>query len=665
MHISECLRVAGVLVAWFATAASGQPTTFLDLGVLTPPASPPSSTETVNIAGWIDQGTDIEPGETVTVKWARFSLANPLNGPLYFDAAVEVGDANSPVQLALYDNTGRLITVDGLDSNQFGGAGLSFGSNGERVPVRDINLFGQDGPLSAGTYWLALIAGTTAEISLGTNWNVRTTASFQAGELGNPLDFRFTLGNTTFPTAPSNDLCANAITIGEDVGSTPAWQGVNIGATQDGSSPCFDNGIPRVTTKNVWLRYVPTRTGQAQILLTGTAINNGAPTLSLFQGGCGTAATKCQSAGSITLFGGPRELVSVTAGVPLLISVSTTGGAWGELQLSIGLVQPPCNLETPSGAIAEPEPCGQALNNGCEPDGGAAIFSPILPNQTVLGTIFTGTSGTDIDWYKLVLDEPIVATISFRSQAYASLALFDDGGFGSACPENFIVALRTQDFLNPCVTRSTTRVLEAGNHYIGFSTVLRDPVPCGSGYNQYWIQLEADACDRPVTVREPENTVVCLGKDAVLSVLAESEELISYRWEYQNPIEGFWRTLEDGPAFNVGSESIIEGSASETLTIRGVDAAAAVGQYRVRMKTCGTRISGIATLQALDVLDPRCCPCPADFDRSGGTPDTIDIDAFFTAWLTGEPSADADCSEGTPDTSDIDEFFRTWLAGGC
>jgi formylglycine-generating enzyme len=59
------------------------------------------------------------------------------------------------------------------------------------------------------------------------------------------------------------------------------------------------------------------------------------------------------------------------------------------------------------------------------------------------------------------------------------------------------------------------------------------------------------------------------------------------------------------------------------------------------------------------------CPCPADFDQSGGTPDINDIDAYFTAWLAGEPTADADCSGGTPDINDIDAFFAAWLAGGC
>jgi hypothetical protein len=59
------------------------------------------------------------------------------------------------------------------------------------------------------------------------------------------------------------------------------------------------------------------------------------------------------------------------------------------------------------------------------------------------------------------------------------------------------------------------------------------------------------------------------------------------------------------------------------------------------------------------------CPCVADYDLSGGTPDAGDIDAFFNAWLAGEAGADADCSGGTPDAGDIDTFFTQWLNGGC
>jgi hypothetical protein len=59
------------------------------------------------------------------------------------------------------------------------------------------------------------------------------------------------------------------------------------------------------------------------------------------------------------------------------------------------------------------------------------------------------------------------------------------------------------------------------------------------------------------------------------------------------------------------------------------------------------------------------CPCSADFNQSGGTPDVTDISAFFDSWLLGDVTADVDCSGGTPDSTDIEAFFTQWLAGGC
>jgi hypothetical protein len=72
----------------------------------------------------------------------------------------------------------------------------------------------------------------------------------------------------------------------------------------------------------------------------------------------------------------------------------------------------------------------------------------------------------------------------------------------------------------------------------------------------------------------------------------------------------------------------------------------------------------VVDLGAFEFFIPT-CPCRADFDASGGTPDITDIDAFIAAWLFGEPVADVDCSGGTPDVQDIRAFFDLWLAGGC
>jgi predicted outer membrane repeat protein len=79
----------------------------------------------------------------------------------------------------------------------------------------------------------------------------------------------------------------------------------------------------------------------------------------------------------------------------------------------------------------------------------------------------------------------------------------------------------------------------------------------------------------------------------------------------------------------------------------------------------GLGSSPIVDRGAIEFQPPAPCPCVADFDASGGTPDASDIDAFFNAWLAGSDTADADCSGGTPDSSDIDAFFTQWLAGGC
>jgi uncharacterized membrane protein len=106
------------------------------------------------------------------------------------------------------------------------------------------------------------------------------------------------------------------------------------------------------------------------------------------------------------------------------------------------------------------------------------------------------------------------------------------------------------------------------------------------------------------------------------------------------------------------------------LTDNGVDVAgwqltaiteiSANGQY-----LAGRGFNPDGALESFRITLPSGCPCFADFDGSGGTPDAGDIDAFFTTWLLGDPAADADCSGGTPDAGDIDAFFTQWLAGGC
>lgn len=55
--------------------------------------------------------------------------------------------------------------------------------------------------------------------------------------------------------------------------------------------------------------------------------------------------------------------------------------------------------------------------------------------------------------------------------------------------------------------------------------------------------------------------------------------------------------------------------------------------------------------------------CPADFNQDGGV-DGADIEAFFTVWETGDPSADVN-ADGGVDGTDVETFFAAWEAGGC
>ena len=55
--------------------------------------------------------------------------------------------------------------------------------------------------------------------------------------------------------------------------------------------------------------------------------------------------------------------------------------------------------------------------------------------------------------------------------------------------------------------------------------------------------------------------------------------------------------------------------------------------------------------------------CFADFNEDGGI-DGADIEAFFTAWELGTPTADVN-EDGGVDGGDIETFFLAWQAGGC
>lgn len=150
----------------------------------------------------------------------------------------------------------------------------------------------------------------------------------------------------------------------------------------------------------------------------------------------------------------------------------------------------------------------------------------------------------------------------------------------------------------------------------------------------------------PVAIRrDPESRTVGLGARTELAVLAQGAGPLTYRWR-RSGVE-----LSDGGG--------IAGSGTNVLVIQAATAGDAGGYDCVVTDACGlTATSGSALVTLCSRSD-----CPADFDDSGGTADATDIDAFFMAWLAGEPCADVDASGGTPDSMDVEAFFAAWLVG--
>jgi hypothetical protein len=150
----------------------------------------------------------------------------------------------------------------------------------------------------------------------------------------------------------------------------------------------------------------------------------------------------------------------------------------------------------------------------------------------------------------------------------------------------------------------------------------------------------------------PDDLATCPGRSAQLSVSVKGGIApFTYQWRRNEaPID---------PLVNPSATT-------PTFTIAAVELADA-GLYDCVVVSSSTGSCNSITSKAV-ALDVRDCPygsCAADYDASGGTPDSTDIDAFFTEWLAGRDCADVDCSGGTPDSTDIDAFFALWLAGGC
>ncbi len=337
-----------------APALAAQPTVFDDLGSVAPVAAPPAASTSLDVR-------PLTPGTSLSVRWIRFDLTQPISGDLFLDVDTTIftlaGDPGD-LFLALYDASGNLLVTDDAD----GGipatlaAALSFGSTEPRTSG-SINLRGQDGPLAAGQYWLALAAGNAGTVTAGaTNWDLTTSQTYTVGVLPGSylVSLSIVLGNTLPITAPANDLCAGALVLSEDAApGQPAWTGTTDGASGDGSGPCYATGFP--APLDVWFRYVPTATGFAEAFADAQGQLT-TPVLSRFSSECGSDSLQCAGSSSpATLFQPARIVFPVVQGEPVLLALAAFGGQTGPLSLSIRLVPPPCAADFNDDGALDPD----------------------------------------------------------------------------------------------------------------------------------------------------------------------------------------------------------------------------------------------------------------------------------------------------------------------
>lgn len=491
-----------VLAASVAPCAHAQPEAF-DIGAFAAPAEPSSTQEYVELPfDLFDFGFDGE-AETLTVKWLRFELTQPISGDLFLDIDSRIYSLEAPGDffMALYDASGNLIATDDTDGSFPVGlaAGLSFGSSAFRTPPVTPALIGQDGAaLPVGVYYFALVAGNSADITVeSTNWSISTTASIPLG-LFTPGTFycelSFSVGNTTPLPPPANDNCDSALDIGESPApGQPVWTGTNAGAIADGEFPCYTrDGGPALRPKDIWFLYTPSASGLAEVVATGGAGGAATPILDRYAGECGSGSVQCVGGSSIVFGEGTRMAFPVIAGQPVLIALGIRAGQTGPMELFVNLIDEPCDFSPPAGAVPESEAfCGDSSNDGCNVTPFA--FDQIEFGRPVVGTLFNSTTLRDVDFFEFTLDQPANVTLTFSAQYFAVATIIGEEFSPGSCFGDAALFLEQIDSGRLCEPVSGSVELEAGTHRVAIAHAYFDGLECGSGFENYWLRIDAQS----------------------------------------------------------------------------------------------------------------------------------------------------------------------------
>jgi hypothetical protein len=279
------------------------------------------------------------------------------------------------------------------------------------------------------------------------------------------------------PGGPANDLCANAIQVGN--GST--FFSTAGAATNGPAHAACDSGGDAQVNKDVFYRYNATCNGTVTVSLCGSGY---ATKLAVYNG------TACAlSDGTLNQCNFDAcSMVSFTAtqGTGYTIRAGGRGAASGDgiLTISCTAAHPTCVAATPTSSEL---PCTYPdLNSGCTQATGQT--EAIACGQTVAG--WGGNVGVlpDVDEYQFVLPSPMQVTLSVTAEFDASISII-----GDACPPAVVATTSG----SACQVVNLTACLEGGMAYRVVVTPLSTspPVACDAFYTA---SLSCGACGVPV-----------------------------------------------------------------------------------------------------------------------------------------------------------------------
>lgn len=139
----------------------------------------------------------------------------------------------------------------------------------------------------------------------------------------------------------------------------------------------------------------------------------------------------------------------------------------------------PCDVNCPEEAVAESEPCGDTINDGCWMYPYA--FERIVPNVPVCGTIWAADGSYDTDWFEFVAPADDIMTFSVRSNFTALMGLAQQYVPGQPGCHNITGVIEPFAEVSDCEELSVSfPVVAGGTYYLYIGHRSSHNSPCGT-----------------------------------------------------------------------------------------------------------------------------------------------------------------------------------------